>query len=87
VTDPPAHLTAALGSVPVGLDARERWQQTAERIERYRDHYEITDPEQALGENPQDLRQRSDWRQLRHQIQHHHQTITREPDRRWELER
>ncbi len=87
VTDPPAHLTAALGPVPVGLDARERWQQTAERIERYREHYEITDPEQALGENPQDLRQRSDWRQLRHQIQHHHQTITREPDRRWELER
>jgi len=84
--DPPAHLTAALGSVPVGLDARERWQQTAGRIERYRDHYEITDPERALGENPQDLRQRSDWRQLRHEIQHDRESITREPHRGRELE-
>ena len=87
VLDPPAHLTAALGSVPVGLDARERWQQTAERIERYRDHYGITDPDRALGENPQDLRQRSDWRQLRHEIQHGRESITREADRGRELER
>jgi len=87
VVDPPAHLTAVLGSVPVGLDARERWQQTAERIERYRDHYGITDPDRALGENPQDLRQRSDWRQLRHQIQQHHRETTREPHRGLELER
>jgi len=86
VSDPPAHLTAALGPVPVGLDARERWQQTAGRIERYRDHYEITDPEQALGENPQDLRQRSYWRQLRHEIQHGRESITREPHRGRELE-
>ncbi len=86
VIDPPAHLTAALGSVPVGLDARERWQQTAERIERYRDHYGITDPDRALGENPQDLRQRSDWRQLRHEIRHGRESITREADRGRELE-
>jgi len=85
--DPAAHLTAALGSVPVGLDARERWQQTAGRIERYREHYGITDPERALGESPQDLRQRSDWRQLRHQIQQHRESITREPDRGLQLER
>ncbi len=87
VIEPPAHLTAALGSVPVGLDARERWQQTAGRIERYRDHYGITDPERALGENPQDLRQRSDWRQLRYEIRHDRETITREPHRGRELER
>ncbi len=86
VLDPPAHLTAALGSVPVGLDARERWQQTAGRIERYRDHYGITDPDRALGENPQDLRQRSDWRQLRHEIRHGRESITREADRGRELE-
>jgi len=85
--DPPAHVTAALGPVPERLDARERWQQTAERIERYRDHYGITDPEQALGENPQELRQRSDRRQLRHEIQQHPGTIAREPNRGWELER
>jgi len=85
--DPPAHVTAALGPVPERLDARERWQQTAERIERYRDHYGITDPEQALGENPQELRQRSDRRQLRHEIQQHRGTIAREPNRGGELER
>jgi len=85
--DPPAHVTAALGPVPERLDARERWQQTAEGIERYRDHYNITDLEQALGENPQELRQRSDRRQLRHEIQQHRGTIAREPDRGWELER
>jgi len=87
VVDPPPHLTAALGSVPAGLDARERWRQTAERIERYREHYGITDPERALGESPQDLRQRSDWRQLRHQIQQHRESVTREPDRGLQLER
>ncbi len=86
VIDPPAHLTAVLGPVPERLDARERWQQTAERIERYRDHYNITDPEQALGENPQDLRQRSDWRQLRHEIRHDRESITREPHHGRELE-
>jgi len=85
--DPPAHVTAALGPVPERLDARERWQQTAERIERYRDHYNITDLEQALGENPQELRQRSDRRQLRHEIQQHRGTIAREANRGWELER
>jgi len=84
--DPPAHLTAVLGPVPERLDARERWQQTAGRIERYRDHYGITDPEQALGENPQDLRQRSDWRQLRHEIRPDRESITREPHRGRELE-
>jgi len=84
--DPPAHLTVALGPVPERLDARERWQQTAERIERYRDHYGITDPDRALGENPQDLRQRSDWRQLRHEIQHDRESITREPHHGRELE-
>jgi len=86
VIDPPAHLTAALGPVPERLDARERWQQTAGHIERYRDHYGITDPERALGENPQDLRQRSDRRQLRHEIQHDRESLTREPDRGRELE-
>ncbi len=86
VVDPPPHLTAALGSVPVGLDARRGWQQTAGRIERYRDCYGITDQERALGENPQDLRQRSDWRPLRHEIQHDRESITREPDRGRELE-
>jgi len=85
--DPPAHLTAALGPIPERLDARRGWQQTAERIERYREHYGITDPERALGENPQDLRQRSDWRQLRHEIQHGRESITREPHRGRELER
>jgi len=84
--DPPAHLTAALGPAPERLDARQRWQQTAERIERYRDHYNITDPEQTLGANPQELRQRSDWRQLRHEIQHDRESITREPHRGRELE-
>ena len=86
VVDPPPHLTAALGPVPERLDAREHWQQTAGRIERYREHYNITDPEQALGENPRELRQRSDWRQLRHEIQHDRESITREPHRGRELE-
>ncbi len=86
VVDPPAHVTAALGPVPERLEARERWQQTAGRIERYRDHYGITDPDRALGENPQDLRQRSDWRQLRHEIRHGRESITREADRGRELE-
>jgi len=86
VVDPPAHLTAVLGPVPERIEARQRWQQTAERIERYREHYGITDPERALGESPQDLRQRSDWRQLRHEIRHGRESITREPDRGRELE-
>ena len=86
VIDPPAHLTAALGTVPERLDARERWQQTAGHIERYRDHYGITDPERALGEHPQALRQRSDRRQLRPEIQHDRESLTRDPDRGRELE-
>lgn len=48
--DPPAYLLAELGAVPTNLAGRTAWLDGAERVERHRATYGVTDPQRALGE-------------------------------------
>jgi conjugative relaxase-like TrwC/TraI family protein len=67
--DPPEYLLAALGPAPELLSARRRWQDTASAIGSYRERYAIDDRDRALGGRPDELRQRAEWRGLRHEIE------------------
>jgi hypothetical protein len=49
-TLPPDHLTGLLGERSPGARASERWDQTATRIEHHRLRWNITDPNDPLGE-------------------------------------
>jgi hypothetical protein len=67
--DPPAWLSDLLGDVPETSRGRRAWRQTAARLHSYRDSYQISDPERALGQEPTgNLTQRRAWRAARQAI-------------------
>jgi len=66
----PEHLTAALGPPPVDRRGRDRWEQAAFAIEKYRLRWHITDPHRPLGHQPTDTLQRQDYRQTVQEIEH-----------------
>jgi conjugative relaxase-like TrwC/TraI family protein len=74
--DPPVWLTGILGQVPEAGRGRRAWRQTAARLHSYRDSYQLSDPERALGQEPTgNLTQRRAWRAARQAIdryQRHH---------------
>ena len=76
--DPPTWLTDLLGDPPDTGRGRRAWRQTADRLHSYRDSYQLSDPERALGQEPtNNLTQRRAWRAARHAIdryQRHHRT-------------
>ena len=51
--DRPGYVLEALGPVPESTRGRRAWRQAAAEIEDYRRSYQITDPERALGPEPQ----------------------------------
>ncbi len=55
----PAYLNTALGPRPDAASARQSWRTASDAIERYRDRYQITDPNDALGPPPAEARQRA----------------------------
>jgi conjugative relaxase-like TrwC/TraI family protein len=61
----PAYLTEMLGTCPSPGQAQRRWHRAAALIEEYREQYGVTDPEQALGDEPEGLVRRQDWREAR----------------------
>jgi conjugative relaxase-like TrwC/TraI family protein len=63
--DRPGYVLEALGPVPESTRGRRAWRQAAAEIEQYRRIYHITDPERALGSEPQDSAQRADRQQAR----------------------
>lgn len=73
---PPDHISAALGPPPP-LDEPEhgRWAETAFAIEQYRLRWTITDPHQALGDQPADPLQRADYLQTALAITRHHRDL------------
>jgi hypothetical protein len=89
--DPPAWLTGLLGEVPEAGRGRLAWRQTAARLYSYRDSYQLTDPERALGQEPTgDLTQRWAWRaarqavdryQRQHRVRDHRHQRPQERDR------
>ena len=58
--DRPGYVLEALGPVPESTRGRRAWRHAAAQIEQYRRTYHITDPDRALGAEPNDLTQRAD---------------------------
>ena len=52
--EPPAYLTTALGPRPERGRGQERWRQGAAAIEGYRERHGISDPQRALGPEPEE---------------------------------
>jgi AAA domain len=63
--DRPGYILEALGPVPESTRGRRAWRQAAAEIEQYRHTYHITDPERALGSEPQDPAQRTNRQRAR----------------------
>ena len=55
----PAYLDAALGPPPDGGASRRSWRAAGDAVERYRDRYQVADPNDALGARPAEPRQRA----------------------------
>jgi hypothetical protein len=58
--DRPGYVLEALGPVPESTRGRRSWRHAAAQIEHYRRTYHITDPDRALGAEPNDLKQGAD---------------------------
>jgi hypothetical protein len=67
--DRPGYVLEALGPVPESTRGRRAWRQAAAEIEQYRRTYHITDPDRALGAEPNDLTQRADRQWVRSAIE------------------
>ena len=63
--DRPGYVLEALGPVPASTRGRRAWRQAAAEIEHYRRTYQITDPDRALGLEPQDPAQWADRQRAR----------------------
>jgi hypothetical protein len=78
--DRPGYGLDALGPVPESTRGRRAWRQAAAEIEQYRNSYQITDPDRALGPEPHDPTQRTDRQRVRTAIDRAH-TKQRTADR------
>jgi hypothetical protein len=70
--DRPGYVLEALGPVPESTRGRRAWRQAAAVIEDYRHTYQITDPDRALGAEPQIPAQRADHQRARTAIERVH---------------
>jgi AAA domain/TrwC relaxase len=70
--DRPGYVLEALGPVPESTRGRRAWRHAAAEIEQYRRGYRITDPDRALGSEPQDPTQRADRQRARTAIERVH---------------
>jgi hypothetical protein len=57
---PPDYITRTLGAPPSQPPAREVWDTAADAIEAYRDRWDISTTDTALGRRPEDFEQRKD---------------------------
>jgi hypothetical protein len=67
--DRPGYVLEALGPAPASTRGRRAWRQAAAEIEHYRHTYQITDPDRALGLEPQAPTQRADRQRARTAIE------------------
>jgi hypothetical protein len=79
----PEHITNALGPPPDDPAEHDRWARTAFAVEQYRLRWTITDPHQALGDQPTDPLQRADYLQAALAVTRH----LREIEQAREIER
>ena len=64
----PAYLVDALGAYPERRSERRAWERAATSIETYRDESGVKDRKRALGREPDELNQRSAWRDAQREI-------------------
>jgi hypothetical protein len=67
--DRPGYVLEALGPAPESTRGRRAWRHAAAEIEQYRHTYQITDPDRALGPEPQESGQRADRQRARTAIE------------------
>jgi conjugative relaxase-like TrwC/TraI family protein len=65
----PGYVLEALGPVPESTRGRRAWRHAAAEIEHYRRAYHITDPDRALGAEPNDVTQRTARQRARSAIE------------------
>jgi conjugative relaxase-like TrwC/TraI family protein len=70
--DRPGYVLEALGPVPESTRGRRAWRQAAAQIEQYRRTYQITDPDRALGPEPNHSAQRADRQRVHTAIERIH---------------
>jgi hypothetical protein len=58
--DRPGYVLEAIGPMPESTRGRRAWRHAAAQIEHYRRTYQVTDPDRALGPEPQNPAQRAD---------------------------
>jgi hypothetical protein len=63
--DRPGYVLGALGPVPESTRGKRAWRHAAAVIEQYRRTYHITDPDRALGPEPNERAQRADRQRVR----------------------
>jgi conjugative relaxase-like TrwC/TraI family protein len=61
VQTPGAWAIRALGERPTEQHSRKQWEQAVRQIARYRNQYDITDPDTPLGTAPENREQQRDW--------------------------
>jgi hypothetical protein len=64
-----------LGELPATVKGQRAWRQAVSRVEQYRERYQITDPDRALGPEPRhlDLEQRRHHRAAHQAIERTHE--------------
>jgi hypothetical protein len=65
----PGYVLEALGPVPESTRGQRAWRHAAAEIEHYRRTYHITDPDRALGAEPNDVTQRTARQRARSAIE------------------
>jgi hypothetical protein len=63
------------------MRARERWEKAVRQAARYRVQYEISDPNDALGERPEHHEQRQQWERAREALERIERRLGRGVDR------
>lgn len=79
--EPPAYLHSAIGALPESPLARTYWRKSAAAIEAYRQKYDVTDAQRALGERPRELEQLRERRLLEETIAAQSRQISSAPSR------
>jgi hypothetical protein len=65
----PAYLTDALGPRPEGLRRGLEWERAVDRVERYRQRFDVRDRDRALGAEPRAGAERAQWRAARRELE------------------
>ena len=69
LTDPPTHLTSAIGMPRPDNQDANRWEKAATVIETYRLERGITDERRAFGPRPSDIIDRWTWQQIQWDVE------------------